>query len=262
MSTPQNSPARSALIWILPIAILVIAGILIMFSQNNKTSASDAPAPSQTQESAEGTDPAVPAPSEEEVTYEEYAEHLSQNRGPDVARRSEQDLAVGPLDAPVVMVVYSDFQCSFCALWTKQTLPVLIDNYVDTDQLRIEWRDVSVFGESSRNGAIAARAAFEQDKFWEMHGALFPDGKILSAKELTPEALTVLAGELGLDTDQFAADMTSDAVLAAVEADEEEGRQVGATATPSFLINGIPVRGAQPLDLFVAVLDTELALVL
>ena len=94
-----------------------------------------------------------------------------------------------------------------------------------------------------------------------MHAALFPDGKILSAKELTPEPLTALAGELGLDTDKFAADMDSEAVLASVEADEEEGRQVGATATPSFLINGIPMRGAQPLELFEAVLDTELALV-
>lgn len=263
MSTPQNSSVRNSLIWILPIFIMIIAVVLLVLTLGDKDNSAKEPDPTSTEQNTGGpTEPQEPASQEpREVSIEEYAAYLQENRAIDTSRRDTQELVnAGPVDAPVVLVIYSDYQCKFCSLWSQQTLPTLMDNYVAQGQLRIEWRDVNVFGENSRSASVAAHAAAVQGKFWEMHGALLPDGGTLAASELTPEKLTVLAGELGLDTEQFAADMASDAILGAVAKDEAEGQQLGITSTPTFLINGMHVSGAQPVEVFTAVIDAELDL--
>src|SRR5699024_3586651 len=93
------------------------------------------------------------------------------------AERHEQDgpLAFGDAGAPVTIVMFSDFQCSFCALWTNQTLPQ-IQPLIDDGQVRIEWRDIAVFGEDSRRAAYAAYAAGLQGEYQEYAGALFAGG--------------------------------------------------------------------------------------
>src|SRR5699024_10313719 len=116
-----------------------------------------------------------------------------------VERRDDTDpLSIGTVDAPVTMVVFSDYQCPFCASWNQDTLPIMMD-YVESDQLRIEWRDLNVFGPESEQASKAAYAAALQDAFWEYHDELFADGDIRDPAELSEEALVELAAELGLD---------------------------------------------------------------
>ena len=80
-----------------------------------------------------------------------------------LARRDADDYtAIGDVDAPLVMIEYSDYRCPYCALYATETQPELIKKYVDTGKLRIEWRDTPIFGEQSLDAAVAAPAAGEQ----------------------------------------------------------------------------------------------------
>lgn len=164
--------------------------------------------------------------------------------------RDEEDLlAAGPVDAPVVLVVFSDYQCPFCARWSEQTLPSMME-HVEAGDLRIEWRDVNVFGPASERAARASYAAALQGAFWEYHDALFEGGERRSADELSEEALVALADELGLDTDRFAADLGSEETAEVISANEQLGFDLGATFTPVFILGGQPIVGAQPTEVF------------
>ena len=177
----------------------------------------------------------------------------------EVETRDEDDLqAIGPVDAPITLVVFSDYQCPFCASWSAETLPSMME-YVDADQMRIEWRDVNVFGSESEQAAKGAHAAAQQDAFWEFHDALFAGGKHRPADQLSAEALVELAGEQGLDTAQFEEDMESPATESAVEEYAQMGLDLGAFSTPTFLVDGEPIVGAQPTDVFVDAVESALA---
>ncbi|WP_146339656.1 thioredoxin domain-containing protein [Nesterenkonia sp. NBAIMH1] len=176
----------------------------------------------------------------------------------DVERRDPDDpLAVGPADAPAAIVMFTDFQCPFCAVWHEETLPVLMD-YVEDGDLRIEWRDVNVFGEASERAARAAYAAALQDELLSYHALLFPDGETLPESQLSQDGLTELAREAGLDAAQFDEDMNSPETAEQVAQKEEEGMAIGAFSTPSFIVAGEPIAGAQPTGVFVEAVDRGL----
>ncbi|MEU0373978.1 DsbA family protein [Streptomyces sp. NPDC006283] len=172
-----------------------------------------------------------------------------------LARRDAKDpLAVGRADAPVVMVEYADFQCGYCGKFARDTEPELMKKYVDDGTLRIEWRNFPIFGEPSESAARAAWAAGQQGRFWQFHAAAYAEG----AKErgFGKDRLTVLAREAGVgDLDRFARDLESDAARQAVTKDQEEAYGLGATSTPSFLINGRPIAGAQPIETFTEAIE-------
>ena len=167
-------------------------------------------------------------------------------------------MAVGPIDAPVGMVVFTDYQCMYCGKWNHDTLPALME-YVDAGELRIEWRDMNNFGMASEQASKAAYAAALQGKFLEYNDALFPDGGKRSESELSPEALIELAGELGLDVDQFTADMEAQSTEDYVLQVAAFAHSVGVTSTPTFTLGGTPIVGAQPTEVFVETFQKALA---
>lgn len=189
-------------------------------------------------------------------------EVTERTEGPDlteVERRDEADLlAMGPVDAPVGLIVFSDYQCPYCAQWNHDTLPAMQD-HANAGKLRIEWRDLNVFGPASERAARASYAAAQQDAYWENHGALFAGGEKRPESELSDDALVALAGDLGLDTDQFAADMRSEETAAAITNNAELGRSLGAASTPVFLLGGVPISGAQPTEVFEQAFESALA---
>lgn len=177
-----------------------------------------------------------------------------------LARRQQDDpLALGAVDAPVVMIAYSEFQCPFCGRFARETEPTLVEDYVQDGQLRIEWRDFPYLGEESRTAALAGRAAAAQDGFWEFEEELFDDQQPPNSGRLTPDFLGDVAERAGLDREQFLADLGSEEAAAAVDRDFTEGQSIGVTGTPAFLINGRPVMGAQPTDIFVQAVEEALA---
>ena len=171
--------------------------------------------------------------------------------GEALARRDPDDpMAMGDVDAPVVMIEWSDFQCPFCASFALETMPTLVEEYVEAGVMRFEWRDFPVLGEDSVTAALAGRAAAEQDAFFEVHDEIFERDWERNVGDLSVESLTELAGELGLDTERFAADMQDPELLQAVQADRQLGQQLGFTGTPAFVVNGRSMIGGQPVDAF------------
>ncbi|TDD86144.1 disulfide bond formation protein [Saccharopolyspora karakumensis] len=174
-----------------------------------------------------------------------------------LARRAPDDpLALGRHDAPVVMLNYSDFRCPFCAKFTRDIEPELIKRYVDAGVLRIEWRDFPIFGEESLGASRAGRAAAAQGKFWEYVGTIHQDAPEKGHPSLPRDKLVDYAKQVGItDIAKFEADMNAPATLEAIRADAMEGSQIGVSSTPTFLVNGEPILGAQPLDQFVQTIE-------
>ncbi|MFI8341255.1 DsbA family protein [Streptomyces sp. NPDC085639] len=169
-----------------------------------------------------------------------------------LARRESGDkLAVGRADAPVVLIEYSDFKCGYCAKFARDTEPELVKKYVADGTLRIEWRNFPIFGAESEAAARAAWAAGQQDRFEAFHAAAYADGS--KDKGFAEPRLVELAREAGVpDLERFKADLAGEQAAAALKKDQEEGYRIGVTSTPSFLLNGRPIAGAQPLDTFTA----------
>ncbi|MEV0317642.1 DsbA family protein [Streptomyces sp. NPDC050658] len=167
-----------------------------------------------------------------------------------LARRDAKDpLAQGRADAPVVMIEYADFKCGYCGKFARDTEPELVKKYVEDGTLRIEWRNFPIFGEDSERAARGAWAAGKQGRFWQFHEAAYADGA--KEKGFGDDRLKELAKEAGVkDVDRFVSDAASDGAVAAVKKDQEEAYGLGATSTPSFLVNGRPISGAQPDEVF------------
>lgn len=167
-----------------------------------------------------------------------------------VRRDAGDPMALGEADAPVVMVAYSEFQCPFCGKFARDTEPTLVEKYVEDGTLRIEWRDFPYLGEESNVAARGGRAAAAQDKFWEFEEAMYADQLPPNSGNLDEDYLVSVAEDIGLDVEKFRDDLDSAKHEAAVQQDFAEGQAIGVTGTPAFVINGVPVIGAQPTEVF------------
>ena len=159
----------------------------------------------------------------------------------------------GQANAPVTIVEFQDFQCSFCKR-VQPTLSQILARY--GEKVKLVYRDFPI--ESLHPDALlaheAARRAGEQGKFWEYHDILFA-----TAPAASPEQLDAYAKQVGIDVPTFKTCLGSGKYRDAVQKDEDEGARLGVTGTPSFFINGRPFPGAQPLEDFSRVIDEELA---
>jgi protein-disulfide isomerase len=184
----------------------------------------------------------------------------SQAPVPDEARRKPGDpYSKGRVDAPVVMVMWSEFQCPFCGRFARETEPALIKQFVDTGVLRIEWRDFPYLGADSQTAALAGRAAAGQDKFWAFHDVIFATERRVNKGDLDAAHLRDLAVKAKLDMTRYDADMKAKNGAAEMQADQSQGEQLGVTGTPAFLVNGEPILGAQPTQVFVTMIEKAAA---
>jgi protein-disulfide isomerase len=156
----------------------------------------------------------------------------------------------GPADAPITVVVWSDYACGFCNR-VQGTLDQL--NRLYPGQLRWVHRTLPL-DEDYTLAAEASLAAAAQGKFRPMHHRLFA----LRGRVTRAEA-ELVARELGLDMIRFRADLDAGTYRASVRSDASAADKLGITGTPTFFINGRPVHGNQPLKVFADVVDEELA---
>jgi len=162
--------------------------------------------------------------------------------------------ALGAVDAPAVMVIYTDYQCPYCRKFFEERLPSLRERYVKTGDLRVVVRDTPLARHRfARPAAAAAACADRQGAYWEMHEALYA-----RQTQLAEVDLSRLAESLGLDRGVFDACMTDEATAVRIDEDMQSARDAKISGTPAFLI-GMPqdgrvygrvIVGYQPLSVY------------
>lgn len=195
---------------------------------------------------------AQPEPGDSEIPFWATAEGLA----PDPDRPGYNmagDAYRGNLDAKVVVIEFSDFQCPFCRRHTEDTQPSLDETFVDTDQILWVFKNfpLSIHPQAPAAG-IAAECAADQGKFWEMHTLLFATVNDWSINEPNP-IFNQLAEELALDAEQFAACLESEEAAQKVQSDMADGQQF-VQGTPTFIVlfngEGRIIPGALPIEQF------------
>lgn len=161
--------------------------------------------------------------------------------------------ARGPAEAPVTIVEFSDFECPYCASFNP-TLSRIVENY--GDKVRIVFRQFPLnnIHPNAQKAAEASLCAHDQQRFWEMHDAMFKEQRSLGVEQLKEKA-----GRLGLDTDAFNECLDSSQYADSVAADLQAGSRAGVTGTPAMFINGRFLSGAQPYEEVSKMVDNELA---
>jgi protein-disulfide isomerase len=161
----------------------------------------------------------------------------------------------GSIDAPITIVEFSDFQCPFCGRFHVETYPRLREIY--GDRIRFVYRDFPILSlhPNALLSAQAANCANDQGEYWQYHDLL-----LTNQDQSARPALGAFAEQLGLDMTLFDQCLDSGKYEQEVNADAREGSLYGVTGTPTFFINGRPLVGAQPYEVFASIIEQELAL--
>jgi len=162
-----------------------------------------------------------------------------------------EDPVLGPKDAPVTIVEFSDFQCPYCAR-VQPALTRLLKAY--PHEIRLVFKNMPLpFHSHAKGAAEVALCAGKQGKFWKMYDWLYSHQQELG-KDWIPEAVKAT----GVDQATLSACITSHVELKKIDQDLKLSHEVGVNATPTFFINGRMVRGAQPFETFDEIVRDEL----
>lgn len=160
----------------------------------------------------------------------------------------------GAAEAAVIIVEWSSFQCPFCGR-VQPTIAQLLERFPNDVRFAFKQHPLPMQAQS-RPAAIASLAAHRQGKFFEYKALLMANQRNLSDDELAG-----YAEQVGLDMDQFRADIADAALNAQVDADLAVAGRYGIRGTPNFMINGRNLAGAQPIERFEEVIREEIAAV-
>ncbi len=225
----QKSSAPGMGIWIIGAVVLVaIAAVLILIAQGNPATATGSFITPETREWP-----------------------------------MEEGKALGAADAPVVIREFSDFQCPFCRNFSNGTQKQIIDQYIETGQVRFEYHhfiviDGNVGGNESRRAAEASECAAEQNAFWDYHEILFANQIGEGVGGYNDARLRQFAQALGLNTEQFNQCFNSGKYASAVSADEAMARSLRVTGTPSVFVNDTKIENPMDLAAIQAAIQAEL----
>lgn len=125
--------------------------------------------------------------------------------------------------------------------------------------MRFGYLHFAFLGEESQWAAEASECAADQDAFWEYHDKLFNSQQGENQGAFSKDNLKAFAEDLGLDTEQFNECLDSGKYTSIVQSETNLARQIGVQSTPSFLINGVPIVGAQDYSVFEQTIQSELA---
>jgi protein-disulfide isomerase len=156
----------------------------------------------------------------------------------------------GVANAPVTIVLFTDFQCPYCA----RIVPVL-NQVLEKNQgkVKLVFKNFPLSTHQyARKAAAAALAAGKQGKFWELHDRLFQN-----YNRLNDQVVQEQAQQLGLDMQKFEKDMNDPQIAQVVNQDYQDGVKAGVRGTPAIYVNGVLLRNNSPEELQTAI-DKEL----
>ena len=170
---------------------------------------------------------------------------------------------LGHASAPLTIVEFSDFECSYCRRFHEQVMPQLKRDYIDTGLVRFVHKDLPLpFHPHALPAAAAARCAGEQDRYWDLYSGLFDQQNCLNCK-----GILAIAAEEELNTTALKACMERESTLAVINANRSEASLHNISATPTFIIgptrsndslDGQIIEGAVPWDTFKSTIEKAL----
>ena len=170
---------------------------------------------------------------------------------------------LGHASAPLTIVEFSDFECSYCRRFHEQVMPQLKRDYIDTGLVRFVHKDLPLpFHPHALPAAAAARCAGEQDRYWDLYSGLFDQQNCLNCK-----GILAIAAEEKLNITALKACMERESTLAAINANRSEASLHNISATPTFIIgptrsngslDGQIIQGALPWATFQSTIETAL----
>jgi protein-disulfide isomerase len=180
---------------------------------------------------------------------------------------ADNDPMIGNPDAPITIIEFTDFQCPFCARFHTQTLPLILEEYIEQGKVKLVVRDFPIqsIHPNAVAASVASECANEQGKVKEMHDMLFYNQNEWNKQE-TVDALSLFsqyAAEIQLEQETFDSCINSGKYLEEIKKDLDDGRDYGVSGTPGFFIGNdqigyVELKGAQPFDSFKKVIDAQL----
>ena len=257
-STPtqtQSRTNRATVITLVVIAVIlaVLAAVLLQnVASRRHQAAAASQAPASSSDSAAAVPEPVPAPP---VADQQTLELIHS----EIHRDPADGQAKGKVDAPVVMVIYSDFACPYCTQFAQKVEPELAD-LVAQGTLRVEWRDLAQISPTSPLAAQAGRAAAKQGKFWEFHDAVYAAADPQGHPEYTEDSLVAFAKKAGVaDIDRFRTDMNAAETVSAVTEAKDHAHSIGITGTPFMIVGETFISGYQDAEYMKAVINSQAA---
>ncbi len=184
-------------------------------------------------------------------------------RGSDVpsgsAAASYTPPVLGRADAPVTIDEYGDFQCPSCGAFFRGVEPELVRRYVNTGKAKLVFHNFPWIGQESKRAAEAAACAGAQGQFWPYHDVLYANQHGENSGFLSADTLKRFASQLRLERASFDQCLDSGTYRAAIQDDFQQVQRLGFNSTPTFVIDGQRIVGAQPVAVFAAVIDAKLA---
>lgn len=179
----------------------------------------------------------------------------------------DDDPIIGSPNAPITIVEFSDFQCPFCARFHTQTLPLILEEYIEQGKVKLVFRDFPIqsIHPNALPASVAAECANEQGKFREMHDTLFEKQNEWSKVE-TVDALSLFsqyATDMQIDQKSFDSCLSSGKYIPEIKNDLDDGRDYGVSGTPGFFVGNeeigyVELKGAQPFESFKKIIDAQL----
>ncbi|BDQ30935.1 hypothetical protein NZNM25_12420 [Nitrosopumilus zosterae] len=161
---------------------------------------------------------------------------------------------MGDPNAPITILEWGDYQCTFCYKFHQNTLDIIYEEYIKTGKVKLVFKDFPLNGSDSFLAAEAAYCADDQEKYWEYHDELYNNWGGERTGWITRESLDKFAQTVNLDLDEFNKCLNEKKYQNKVITLHEFGKEVGIDATPSFLVFNdnkiIKIRGNQPLEVF------------
>jgi len=170
---------------------------------------------------------------------------------------------LGDGNAPLTLIEFGDYQCTFCNKFFHETVDSILTNYVETGKVKILFKDFIVVGQDSIHAANAAHCANDQQMFWQYHSILYNNWAGEGTGWVSSEQLNKFANTLGLDMDEFSNCVSELKWEKLVNASHDDAIALDVTATPTFFVidenrNVLKIVGAQDYDVFKEVFDSAL----
>ncbi|HXV65917.1 MAG TPA: thioredoxin domain-containing protein [Nitrosopumilaceae archaeon] len=166
---------------------------------------------------------------------------------------------VGNPSAPITIVEWGDYQCTYCYRFHQSSLNVILNEYVETGKVNLVFKDFPLNGPDSILAAEAAYCAGDQGKYWEYHNELYTNWGGERTGWINYDSLNKFAVTVNLSIDDFSSCLSGHKYKEKVLDLEKFGKEIGIDATPSFLVFNdkkiIKIRGNQPLDVFRKAID-------